>query len=79
MGSQDSWQGGDWWSGRSHISGQVSQEEQLGSETDLATQGSSMEKASKPLTEKTCGGWSSKRNSQRHRRVHWRDPQGPRM
>ena len=27
---------------------------------------------------KTCGGWGGKRNSQPHRRVHWRDPQGPR-
>ena len=36
-------------------------------------------KASKTLTEKTCGGWGSRRNSQPHRRVHWRDPQGPKM
>ena len=37
-------------------------------------------KASKPLTENTCGGWgSSGKNSQTHRRVHWRDPQGSRM
>ena len=36
-------------------------------------------KASKPLTEKTCGDCSNRRNSQPHRRVHWRDPQGPRM
>ena len=27
---------------------------------------------------KTCGGCSGRRNSQPHRRVHWRDPQGPR-
>ena len=36
-------------------------------------------KASKPLAVITCGGFSSGRNSQPHRRVHWRDPQGPRM
>ena len=36
-------------------------------------------KASKPLTIKTCGGCGSRRNSQSHRRVCWRDPQGPRM
>ena len=35
-------------------------------------------KAWKPLTEKTCEGWGFRRNSQPHRRVHWRDPQGPR-
>ena len=36
-------------------------------------------KALKPLTEKTyedCGG---RRNSQTHRRGHWRDPWGPGM
>ena len=26
---------------------------------------------------KTCGGCSGRRNSQPHRRVHWRDPHGP--
>ena len=35
-------------------------------------------KALKPLAVKTYGGCSSKRNSQPHRRVHWRDSQGPR-
>ena len=35
-------------------------------------------KASKPLTEKIRGCCSSGRNSQPHRRVHWRDPQAPR-
>ena len=35
-------------------------------------------KASNPLTEKTCGGLGGRRNSQPHRRVHWRDPQDPR-
>ena len=32
-----------------------------------------------PLSENTCGGWGgSRRNSQPHRWVRWRDPQGPR-
>ena len=36
-------------------------------------------KTSESLTEKICGGWGSRRNSQPHRTVHWRDLQGPRM
>ena len=36
-------------------------------------------KASKPLAVKTCGSCSGGRNSQFHRRVCRRDPQGPRM
>ena len=36
-------------------------------------------KSSKPLTEKICGGCDSGRNSYPHRRVLWRDPQGPIM
>ena len=36
-------------------------------------------KASKPLTEKFCGGCGSGRNSQLHGTVCWREPQGPRM
>ena len=36
-------------------------------------------KASKPLAVKTCGGCRGGRNSQPHKRVCWRDPQGPRM
>ena len=48
--------------------------------TDHATQCSSLGgEASKPLGVKICGGCGSGRNSQPHRRVHWRDPQGPRM
>ena len=72
-------QGSGWQSGRSYICMQMNQEEQLGSETDHATQHSSTgNKASKPLNEKICGGWGSRRNSLLHSRVHWRDPQGPR-
>ena len=36
-------------------------------------------KPQKPLTEKTCGSCGGGRNSQPHRKVCWRDPQGPRM
>ena len=35
-------------------------------------------KASKPLIENICGGCGGGRNSQPHRRVCWKDPQGPR-
>ena len=85
---KDSRQGGGWktgmsssWlSGQLHICIQIKREEQLGSQMVCTTQGSSEgNKASQPLTEKTCGGCSSGRNSQPHRRVHWRDPKGPRM
>ena len=42
-----------------------------------ATQGSSTGKeASKPLAIKSSGVCGSRRNSQPHRRVRWRDPQG---
>ena len=41
-------QGSGWWKGRSHICVWTDQEEQLGSKTDQATQGSSMGKI-KPL------------------------------
>ena len=34
----------------------------------------------KPLIENALGAWGgSRRDSQPHRKVHWRDPQGPRM
>ena len=36
-------------------------------------------KASKPLAIKSCGGCGGGRTSQPHKKVHWRDPQGPRM
>ena len=79
QGGKDVWQGGSWQTGRSHISMKINPEKQLGSKTDHAAQGSSMQKkASKPLAVKTCGGCGSRINSKSHRRVHWRDPQGPR-
>ena len=36
-------------------------------------------KPQKPLTKKISGGCIIRRNSQSHRRLCWRDPQGPRM
>ena len=69
---QTRWWGSGWWMGQSHIWVLISQGEQLGIETDYAT------KASKTLAVKTYGGWAGERNSQSHRRVCWRDPQGPR-
>ena len=36
-------------------------------------------KASKPLTVKICWSYRRRRNSQPPRRVHWRDPWGPKM
>ena len=44
-------QGSSWWGRQSHIRMQINQEEQLGSETDHATQDSGMGKESP----KTCG------------------------
>ena len=43
-GGEDSRQGSGWQTGRSHICLQINQEEQLGSETDRTTQGSSLGK-----------------------------------
>ena len=43
-GEEDVWQDGSWWTGRFHIHVQISLEEQLGSEADHATQGSSARK-----------------------------------
>ena len=40
-GRKDTWQGGSWWSGWSHICLQINWEEQLGSETTPTTQGPS--------------------------------------
>ena len=50
-----SWQtrgGSDWWSGQSHMCEQINWEEQLGSETDCTTLGSSL----KPQIENTSRG-----------------------
>ena len=56
-GGEDSWQGGGWWRRMFHMCVQINLEEQLGSKTDFTTQGPVQgNKASKPLTEKTCGG-----------------------
>ena len=69
-----------WWTGWSHICRQINLEEQLGSVTDCSIKGySAGNEDSKPLTEKICEDCSGGINSQPHRRVRWRDPQGPRM
>ena len=55
----------------------VNWKEQMGSEKDHKTQGSSAGTASLKTSDyKNCGGYSSGRNFQPHRRVHWRDPKG---
>ena len=46
QGREDAQQGGSWWTQWSHICMQINQEEQLGSETDPTTQGSSVGKKS---------------------------------
>ena len=81
--ARSSWKilrGRSWWTWQSHIHTQIYQEEQRGSKIDRPTPGLQCRKI-KPQTSdwKPLGGWgSSGRNSQTHRRVHWRDPQGPR-
>ena len=65
--------------GQSHIHVCINREEQLGHETNHATQISSSGKESfKTFGCKTCGGFSSGRNCQSHRTVCWRGSQGPR-
>ena len=81
------WSGisGRWQTGQSHICMWINWEEYLGSKTDHVTQSSSVGKIPvwgntvKTSDCKTCKGCGGRRNSQPHRRVHWRDPQGPRM
>ena len=55
-GGEDLWQGICWRTGQSHICVWINWEEQLGSEIDCTTQLLWGNKASKPLTEKSCGG-----------------------
>ena len=56
QGGEHSQQGGSWWTGQSHIYMQINQEEELGRETDRTTRIPLWEnKASKLLTERTCG------------------------
>ena len=72
-------EGGGWKTRQSHICIRINWEGQLGMETDYATQGSSAGKESLKTFVKTHGGCSGRINSQPHRSVPWRDPQGPRM
>ena len=87
-GRKDTWQASGWRTGWARwwfvelvvLHSHMDKPEQLRSETDHPTQGSSGgNKVSKPLAVKTCGNWGSRINSQSHKRVHWRDPLGPRM
>ena len=80
-GREDSWQGGVWQTRQTHICAWINPEERLGRETDWATQGSITGKQSLKTfnRKKICGDWGSRRNSWPHRRVWWRDPQGPRI
>ena len=76
-GWEDVWQGNDWQARWSHVCVWINREEQLGSKTDWVPE--QEKKASKHLAVRICGGCSSRRNSQPHRRIHWREPQDPRM
>ena len=60
-GTEDSWQGGGWWTRWSHICLQIIREEHLGKETDHATQGL---EGNKPVGVATAG-----KIPQPHRRV----------
>ena len=77
MAGQLGRQGGGW---RSQICMKINQEEQLGSKTDHITWASSTGKESlETLAVKTYGDCGIERNSQTHRRVCWKDPQGLKM
>ena len=74
------WARHSWQSGWSHICVEINQEQQLGSKRDRTTYGSSVGKESLETSAvNTFGDCGRGRNSWSHRRVHWRDPQGPRM
>ena len=67
-----------WWRGWSHICVQINLEA-MGSKTHRKPRVPVQEnKASNPLTIKICEGCDGGRNSQPHRRFHWRDPHDPR-
>ena len=85
-GREDLWQGGSW---RTRWERQQLEEradpclhvDKPGGTTGEKTDGTTQvpvwgNKASKPLTEKSCRGGG--RNSQPQKRGHWRDPQSPR-
>ena len=82
LGGEDAGQGCGW-STRQALAVPHLHADKLGgtmwSKTDHITQvPAQKKKASKPLAIKTCEGFHSRRNSQPHRRVPWRDPQHPR-
>ena len=71
-GGEDVQEGSDWRSKQSHICILINWEEQLGArQTAQPRVPVQANKASKPLTQKTCGDCGSGTNSQPHRRVHW--------
>ena len=77
-GGEDMWQGGGSWTRISHIRVQISWEEQLGSKTDQANQGSSVGNYLKTTVYKNVCGLQRQGNPQFHRRVYWRGPHNPR-
>ena len=72
--------GGSWWIKQSHICMGIIGKNNWGArQTSQSRVPAGRNKASKPLAAKMCGDCSSRKNSQPHRRVHWRGPQDPRM
>ena len=71
-------QGAGWRTGHSHIHVQINWRNNWGARQTAQPRVPVQEnKAAKSLTENTCEGYGGWRNSQPHRRVHCRDPQGP--
>ena len=77
---EDTQQGGGWKTKWSHICVQITGKNNWGARHIEQPRVLVRENiASKPLVIKTCRGCGGRRNSQPHKRVHWRHPQGPRM
>ena len=82
LDGEDLWQDSGWRTQRgARLWSRAGKAAAGGLATARKTQGPSVGKLSlKPLAENTCGGWGgSRKKSQPHRRIPWRDPQGPRM
>ena len=79
-GEEASQQGCSWQNGQSHNCVWITRKDNWGARQTMQPRfPAGGNKASKPQAIKTCGSCGSGRNSQLHRRVCWRDPQGPRM
>ena len=79
LGREDSWQGSGWRTRGSHICMWIPRRNKWGVRQTMKPRVPVWgNKASKPLLKKTCGSSGSRKNSQPHRKVHWRDPQGSR-